>query len=92
MKTSSEKERSKIRLSELHNAAVNRTRRTVVNFDVMIVQYTESDEYSPEELLKQRMEFADNPDTTIDSIWWNWSDGNVAAFPSKLQPQLNLPL
>lgn len=91
MKTSSAKKRSKIRLSELHNDAVNRTRRTVVNFDVMIVQYAESDEYSPEELLKQRMEFADNPDTTIDSIWWNWSDGNVAAFPSEIQPQLNLP-
>ena len=77
------------RLSEEHVAAVNRDRRVVVNFDVMIVDPTPGEDAY--ELAKERLAFADEPTTRIDSIWWNWCEGNVVPYPSKLLPQYDHP-
>jgi len=80
---------SGIELSEAHVAAVNRRRRVVVNFDTMIV---DPDTFpSVDAMVKSRFHFADEPDTCIDSIWWNWSEGNVVPYPSKYLPTYNVP-
>ena len=40
----------------------------------------------PFELARERLTYADEPNISIDSIWWNWSEGNVVPYPSKRLP------
>lgn len=76
-------------LSKQHIAAVERRRRVVVNFDSLLV---DPDVYeSVDAVIKSRFTFIDEPDTCIDSVWWNWGEGNVAAYPSKFLPRYNVP-
>ena len=78
-----------VRLSPLHLEAVNRRRRVAKNFDVLLI---DPDTYpSIEAILKSRFAFIDDPDSCIDSVWWNWGEGNVAAYPSKILPTYNQP-
>ena len=77
------------RLSKEHLEAVNRNRRVVVNFDVMIVDPVPGED--PYRLAKDRLTFADDVTTVIDSIWWNWGEGNVVPYPSKFLPQYDHP-
>ena len=68
------------RLSKEHIKAVNRDRRILVNFDVMIVDPVPGED--PYKLAKERFTFTDDVTTVIDSIWWNWGEGNVVPYPS----------
>ena len=77
------------RLSKEHIKAVNRDRRIVVNFDVMIVDPVPGED--PYKLAKERFTFTDDVTTVIDSIWWNWGEGNVVPYPSKYLPQYDHP-
>ena len=70
-------------LSEQHIAAVNRRRRVVVNFDAMHAEPAFTD-VEIEQLVKLSFTFADDEDSQIDSIWWNWSEGHVVPYPSKV--------
>jgi hypothetical protein len=76
-------------ISDEHLAAVNRRRRIIVNFDVMIVDPAPDED--PHALAKERLTFADDPRIRIDSIWWNWGEGNVVPYPSKLLPPYDHP-
>ncbi len=78
-----------IELSPEHLAAVNRRRRVAQNFDVLLV---DPDTYpSVDAVVKSRFTFIDDPDSAIDSVWWNWSEGNVVPYPSKFLPNFNQP-
>jgi hypothetical protein len=68
-------------LSENHIKAVNRQRRVILNYDAMCGQmpYLEGDE-----LTESMFGSADLPNSPIDSIWWNWGDGNIAIWDSKI--------
>ena len=59
-------------LSEAHAAAVRRRRRVAVNFDVLLID--PDAEGSIADIIANRFQFADDPGTVIDSIWWNWCD------------------
>ena len=78
-------------LSEEHIAAVDRHRRTVVNYDAI---ETMPDPFGEEDIgafVKARLFFPDDPDIRIDSIWWNWGEGNVAPYRSKVVPSYQHP-
>ena len=78
-----------VRLSALHLEAVNRRRRVAKNFDVLLI---DPDTYpSIDAILKSRFAFIDDPESCIDSVWWNWGEGNVVAYPSKFLPTYNQP-
>ena len=81
--------RSPIKLSASHIKAVNRRRRVVKNFDVLLV---DPDKYSSiHEIIRDRFSFIDDPSSCIDSVWWNWGEGNVVPYPSKFLPTYNQP-
>ncbi len=79
----------RIELSQQHIEAVNRRRRVVINFDTMIIDPDDFD--GVDEIVKSRFGFADEPDTCIDSIWWNWGEGNVVPYASKYLPTYDVP-
>ena len=91
-KISTERGRSvkSIELSREHVAAVNRRRRVVVNFDVIHgdPSFTER---PIGELIKHRFTLVDDPTIRIDSIWWNWGEGNQAPYPSTILPLYKHP-
>jgi len=73
-----------VRLSPLHLEAVNRRRRVAKNFDVLLI---DPDTYpSIDAILKSRFAFIDDPESCIDSVWWNWGEGHQAPYPSKILP------
>jgi len=76
-----------------HLAALNRRRRIVVNFDVTFAINTHYKSY-PEvlDLVEHLFGFADDPGTQIDSIWWNWGEGNQAPYASQHLPLYDHPL
>lgn len=78
-----------IQLSDLHQAAVNRNRDIILNFDVMIVDPEPGQD--AHELARDRLAFVDDPEIRIDSVWWNWGEGNVVPYPSKHLPRYNHP-
>ena len=78
-------------LSEEHIAAVDRHRRTVVNYDAIETMPDPSGEEDIGAFVKARLFFPDDPDIRIDSIWWNWGEGNVAPYRSKVVPSYQHP-
>ena len=56
-------------LSSAHIDAINRRRRVVVNFDVLLVEPLKYE--SVEAIVEDRFTFIDDPHTCMDSIWWN---------------------
>ncbi len=78
-----------IQLSEEHQAAVDRRRELVLNFDVMIVDPQPGQD--ARKLAHSRLAFADDPEIRFDSIWWNWGEGNVVPYPSEILPRYNHP-
>ena len=76
-------------LSEEHVAAVGRRRRVVVNFDVLL--FNPALDEDEEALANERLTYADDPAIQIDSIWWNWTEGNVVPYRSKYLPTLDHP-
>ena len=88
-------------LSPTHLAAIARRRRLIVNFDVTFalnVQHRRNPDRpdlrlsSGRSLVEHLFEFADAPESQIDSIWWNWGEGNQAPYPSEHLPLYDHPL
>ena len=80
-------------LSPAHLAAIARHRRLIVNFDVTFainVQHRRNP--NRPDLVEHLFEFADAPGSQIDSIWWNWGEGNQAPYPSEHLPLYDHPL
>ena len=80
-------------LSPAHLAAIARRRRLIVNFDVTFainVQHRRNPDRP--DLVEHLFEFADAPGSQIDSIWWNWGEGNQAPYPSQHLPLYDHPL
>lgn len=81
-------------LSAAHNAAVNRRRRVIVNYDTnfgspsIFVPLAGKD---MEEIVSDYFSMVDEPGVTMDSIWWCWLDGNYANYPSEVLPVWELP-
>ncbi len=76
--------------TEEHRRAAARRRRIVVNFDVTFainVYHRKSDgAVDLPGLVDHLFEFADAEGSQIDSIWWNWGEGNQAPYPSGRLP------
>ena len=80
-------------LSPTHLAAIARRRRLIVNFDVTFainVQHRRNPDRP--DLVEHLFEFADAPESQIDSIWWNWGEGNQVPYPSEHLPLYDHPL
>ena len=77
----------RIKLSEEHIAAINRQRRTIVNYEGRFVgppfvcKGVELDE-----LVKRHFSFLDRCKPFIDSVWWCFDNGHEAIYPSKILP------
>ena len=76
---------SAVDLSAEHIKAVHRHRRIVVNFDVIHGDRHFTTRPVPE-LVQHRFGFVDDPSIHIDSIWWNWGEGNQTPYASKYLP------
>ncbi len=78
------------RLSPDHVAAIERERRVVVNFDVF-PSMMQLPSINVEHMKAVLFEFIDDPQTRIDSVWWNFTEGNEAYWPSKILPFIDAP-
>ena len=72
-------------LSPQHLAQIERRRRVVVNFDAIHGDLKFAN-IPPSDLVKLSFTFADDPESQIDSIWWNWGEGHQSPYPSKVMP------
>ena len=78
------------RLSTDHVAAIERERRVVVNFDAF-PSMMQLSSINVEHMKAALFEFIDDPRTRIDSVWWNFTEGNEAYWPSKILPFIDAP-
>ena len=78
------------RLSPKHVAAIERERRVVVNFDVF-PSMMHLPSINVEHMKAALFEFIDDPRTRIDSVWWNFTEGNEAYWPSRILPFIDAP-
>ena len=78
------------RLSPDHVAAIERDRRVVVNFDVF-PSMMQLPSINVDHMKTVLFEFIDDPRTRIDSVWWNFTEGNEAYWPSKILPFIEAP-
>ena len=77
-------------LSADHISAIDRRRRVIDNFDALDTLFRlESVDLDKARLLL--FEFIDDPETLIDSVWWQVSEGNAATWPSKILPTIEDP-
>ena len=72
-------------LSSQHLSKIERRRRVVVNFDAIHGDLKFAN-IPPKDLVKLSFTFADDPESQIDSIWWNWGEGHQSPYPSKVMP------
>ena len=77
-------------LSPDHVAAIERERRVVVNFDAF-PSMMHLPTIDVEHMKAALFEFIDNPQTRVDSVWWNFTEGNEAYWPSKILPFIEAP-
>jgi hypothetical protein len=83
-----------VRLSEAHVAAVNRRRRIYVNNDVgydAVARGPKLTAIKPEEWIAARFSAFDQPGSQVDCVGWCLDEGNIAAYPSKIIPELQYP-
>jgi len=59
--------------------------------DRPVVRY-DSSKFNLQYLIRHFFEFADNNDVKIDSIWWNFSQGNQATYKSNRLPSIDIPV
>ena len=52
----------------------------------------DSSKFDLDYLMRHFFEFADDNDVKIDSIWWNFSEGNQATYKSKRLPSIDIPV
>jgi len=79
----------KIRLSAAHVAATNRRRRIILQMDVGAGPFY-SDAIGPTQLadaIDYHLSPIDQPKNQIDSVWWDWTEGNSASWPSQILPR-----
>ena len=82
----------KITLNDEHIAAVERQRRIVINFDVSYATNTCSQHYDAfDAYVESLFTFTDADGSQIDSIWWNWSEGNQVPYKSEFLPLFDDP-
>ena len=76
-----------LQLSAAHQAAVNRRRRIVVQYDAFNTLGIDFRDW-----IDYRFSYADEPGSQIDSLWWDIG-GNpaTAVYPSKLLPEHRNP-
>ena len=77
-------------LSADHISAIDRKRRVIDDFDALdtLFRLQSVDIDKARHLL---FEFIDDPETSIDSVWWQVSEGNAATWPSKILPNIDDP-
>ena len=69
-----------------HHEAVNRRRRIAVQYDAhgqLGADFTE--------WLDFRLNYIDDPDSQIDSVWWDIGAGSWAVYPSEVLPRFEHP-
>ena len=71
-----------------HIAAIDRTRRIIKHFDLIHANPAFAGTNS-DVLVKFKFDFIDSGGTQIDSVFWDWSEGNTVPFPSKVIPGFN---
>ena len=77
----------KVTLSKEHIAAINRDRQVIDNFDCLDA-FFRMESVDINLVRKLLFELIDDPQTRLDSIWWNLGEGNTAIYPSKVIPTL----
>lgn len=83
-----------VALSAAHVAAVNRPRRIYVNNDVgydAVAMGPKMSSIKPEEWIAARFSAFDQPGCQVDCVGWCLDEGNIAAYPSKVIPELQYP-
>ena len=78
----------KAQLSEEHVSAINRDRLVVLNFDAFPA-VMKLDSIDVEQMKSALFEFMDDPRTRMDSIWWCFTEGNEADWPSRVLPRID---
>ena len=76
-------------ISSEHIEAINRQRRIIFQDDVLANDVFRTDEVGTEQLDKIidfYMSRLDEQPNQIDSIWFEWGEGNTAVWPSELLP------
>ena len=76
-------------ISHDHIEAINRQRRIIFQDDVLANDVFRTDEVGTERLYKIidfYMSRLDEQPNQIDSIWFEWGEGNTAVWPSELLP------
>ena len=76
-------------LTAAHVEAIERRRQVVQNFDILLIDPDQFD--SVEAIIESRFNFIDDTETCIDSVWWNWSEGNAVPWASKRLQRYNVP-
>lgn len=78
-----------ISFSSDHIAALNRQRRIIFQDDVLANEVFRTEEISAERMTRIvnfYMSRLDEQPNQIDSIWFEWGEGNTAVWPSKVLP------
>ncbi len=80
-------------LSAAHVDAVNRRRRIYVNNDAGYdaVMGPKLSAIKPEDWIAARFSAFGQPGSQVDSVGWCLDEGNIAAYPSKVIPELQYP-
>lgn len=85
----------RVKLSSKHIAAINRKRRIVVNHDHLpddpVMGQAADGEEAKRQLLAAKFSMFDLPGSQVDSVWWNWGEGNYAYWPSKIVKTIDTP-
>ncbi len=77
-------------LSREHIAAAERRRRIIHQYDLAAMEFA-FEEIDLDRVVESRLDFIDRGGNQTDSIWWDWCEGNLACYPSKVLPQLDFP-
>ena len=82
-----------VKLSKTHLAAVNRPRRIYVNNDVGYgaPMGPEPSSIEPKDWVAARFSAFAQPGSQVDSVGWCLDEGNIAAYPSTVLPELAYP-
>ena len=81
--------RNGLPISDKHTEAINRLRRIIFQDDVLANDVFRNDEVGTEridKIIDFYMSRLDEQPNQIDSIWFEWGEGNTAVWPSELIP------
>ena len=84
-------EPSAFELSPAHLEAIERRRRIIVHFDVIMGDGANFPTKDIDDLLEFKFGYADDPEIQLDSMWWDWNEGHQAPYPSNTQPLIDAP-